>query len=317
MAVGFDRIGYSGASKRKRSKEKLLFIGGGLVVCALLIIGGVLMIYSELLQASPFSTVSVPMEENGALGTVYLVAPASRIEKGAKITKNFLRKVVWPRDKVPDGAVRDIEDIENMFALVNLAENEPIKRNAVAPAPPMFSIAELLPPGHRAISVSVDKTSSVEGWATPGSHVDVILSYTDANDSMPKTRVAIENAVVLSLGGRSASDRENEGAGGDDRRGESTVTLGVPFMDVLKLQQAVTMGKVNLVLRSPTDITSPGKTTFDPSCWDGNCRKEAPKVQARADGFAAFTDTKGNRHDFSLLGGKWEKGTGGDDEYDQ
>ncbi len=316
MGFGFDKIGYARSARRK---ERILFVGGGALLFSLLLIAAVLTIHSQLVQAREGIVAEPAVTNEVALGTVVLIAANTKIPKGAKLTANYLREVHWPRDQVPEGAVRNFQDVENMFATSALPENQPILRSALATTPPTFSLGELLPPGHRAVTIQVNATSGVEGWATPGVHVDVFLTYLDPADGVNKTRVAVENAVVLSFGGSaktadSTDSLERSSAAMDT----TTVTLAVPFADSLKIQTAISMGRITLALRNNNDLASPGLGVFGANEWEQRprVRVEEKKAVQLSKGFARITDADGNEKEF-VLGNddKWQTDTGGDEEY--
>lgn len=109
-----------------------------------------------------------------------------------------------------------------------------------APAP-VGSLIAAIPRGQRAVTIEVDSTSGVEGWAAPGSKVDTLVTFGDKGGES-STRVAAENATVLSVGAAS-----NVSGGSGSRK--QTVTLAMPAEDAQKVQLAASQGKLGLTLR--------------------------------------------------------------------
>jgi len=278
----------------------MLFLGGGTLMFAALVIGGLLVVQSQLVQAKSKDVEIEPLNQEVALGTVVLLAPSAKITKGTKITSEYIREVHWPRDQVPQGAVRKLDDIENMFAIANLTENQPIIRSSVAANPPSLGISDLLTPGSRAVTIHVNSVSGIEGWAKPGAHVDVLLTYLDPKDGKNKTIVAVENAVVLSYGGSAENSH-----GGDGERvsmpDSTTATVAVPAADSLKIQTAIAMGRITLALRSQNDIGTPTITEFSQDEWDNGKKPTTPeKRQAVVRGIARIPGTDGVDRQFYL-----------------
>ena len=296
MGVRF--IGMGPARTNVLRREKMLFFGGSTLMFALMVIGALLVYSNTVVQAREDVIVEPALDSELAFGTVTLIAPTTQVPKGTKLTTAYLREVHWPRDQVPEGAARRFEDIEGMFSLSALTANQPILRAEVAINPPSFGIGELLPPGHRAVTIQVDAVTGIEGWATPGAHVDVLLTYLDPNESVYKTRIAVEDAVVLSYGGKAQKvdhpelDRPNV---------SSTVTLAVPFEDSLRMQTASAIGRITLALRSSNDLASAGKTEFSANDWDEHKPvKKAEPNKFVSNGFASYVDKSGSEREFIL-----------------
>jgi len=275
----------------------MLFFGGSTLMLSLILIGTILIYNSTVVEAGKDIVVEPAVDSEIAFGTVTLIAPATRIPRGTRLASSMLREVHWPRDQVPEGAVRSIADIDGMYAGGVLPANQPILRNSIGSNPPSLGISELLPPGHRAVTIEVNAISGVEGWATPGAHVDVFLTYLDQEERLYKTRVAVENAVVLSYGGKAKKIEDSELERTEVR---STVTLAVPFEDSLKIQTASAVGKITLALRNSGDMNGQGNAEFGANDWEGKKRAPQPDQKFISNGFAAYTDHTGKQHEFVL-----------------
>jgi len=307
MGVRFSGLGSNRSHALRR--ERLIFFGGSTLMFALVVIGALLIYSNTVVQAKEDVMVQPAAESEIAFGTIVLIAPTSRVPKGTKLTTAYLREIHWPRDQVPEGAVRNFQDVQGMFSATALPANQPILRSSIAVNPPSFGIGELLPQGHRAVTIEVDAITGVEGWATPGAHVDVYLTYLDQKEGIHKTRVAVEDAVVLSYGGQARKINQYEV---DRAKLASTVTLAVPFEDSLKIQTAKAMGHITLALRNSNDLSSQGRGEFTSKDWDKH-RPSQKDNKFISKGFASFTDSGGGEHQF-ILGNdeRWWK-SGGDD----
>jgi Flp pilus assembly protein CpaB len=295
MAVRFNGLGTRQVALQRR---RMLVYGGGSLTFALLIVGALLVYSNTVVEAREEPRAGTPIDADSPFGTVKLVAPSTRIPKGSRITKSMLREVHWPRDQVPVGALRHLDDAEGMFSNDALPANQPITRTGLAVNAPSFGIGELLPPGHRAVTIKVDAISGIEGWARAGAHVDVFLTYIDQADGVHKTRIAVEDAVVLSYGGD-----PNKQAGPNDSQTASslatTVTLAVGLEDSLKIQTATAMGQITLALRNSTDTNVTAKREFSADDWDdSDSKKQAGSRVAK--GFARYTDNGGKDREFVL-----------------
>ena len=290
-----------------KRKERAVFVFGSTVLFALVVLAAML-VYSDSLVQAKESVVATETPQENSFGTIMLVAPASRVPKGVKLTSGYLREVHWPRDQVPEGAVRSLAEAVGMYTAEDLPANQPIVIGSVSPTPPTYGIGELLPPGHRAVTIEVDAITGVEGWATPGAHVDVYLTHRDQETGVFKTRVAVEDAVVLSYGGETKKLNQNEG---ERTKIQSTVTLAVAFEDSLKIQTAKAVGKITLALRNSSDVASQGSNEFAATDWEGQAPKQVTKDTFVSKGYAKFTDSAGGEKQF-VLGNdeRWWKNSG-------
>ncbi len=228
--------------------------------------------------------------------SLLVVVPTDPVPKGTKLTQVKLETTPWPRSDVPLGAVQTLDEIGEMYAKVELPARQPIVKANLSSTPLLGGILELIPPGHRAIAIDVDATTGVEGWAFPGAHVDVLVTYRDAEDGISKTRIAVDDAVVMSFDG--STERETANDMGSRISSTSTVTLAVPPDDTLKIRTAQAIGKISLVLRNSNDIKSPGTRTFGANEWESSQKKERKEFAPK--GFARYTDQNGNSVELTL-----------------
>lgn len=140
------------------------------------------------------------------------------------------------------------------------------------------------------MTVSVDATAAVEGWARSGSIVDVLLV------EKAKTAVVAEKVKVISAE-RSLSPVEASGAA----TVPSTVTLLVTQEQCLAISTAVPLGRITFALRSSRDSGSWRDTHFAP---EDLAPAEAPSPRAKVEGVVAFGGT-GSRQRFALVQGAW------------
>ncbi len=290
---------FGGAATTTRAqlqRERMMYVGGGTFLMSLIALGALIFSGQGQVEARP------DLKDNkeqlaDVFGTVALVAPTAPVPQGTRLSQIALKELYWPRSEVPEGAIRDLDQAKEMYAKVSLAANQPILRSNLSSSPTIGGLSDLIPPGHRAVTIEVDATTGVEGWATPGAHVDVYLTYRDPEDSVDKTRVAVEDAVVLSFNGR--TEKSTESSDTDSKRvaAASTVTLAVSAEDALKLQTAVAVGRVSLALRNGNDPRTAGPGIFAANEWEKK-KKEAAKFVSK--GFAQMRDEKGNLREFQL-----------------
>lgn len=297
MRAGFRRLG---PGRVRLLRERLIYISGGAMSAALVAAIGIAT-YNSHEGTSQQAYASKAPRDTLELETVILIAPNENVKPGTRMSNVSLREMYWPRDRVPEGAIRSNEDIKGMYSKVDLAFGQPVLRANLSPEPLVGGVADLIPPGYRATTIEVDATSGVEGWATPGAHVDVLLTYQDQNDGMKKTQIAVEDAVVVSYNGQIAKHTTPEAP---TRVAQiATVTLAVPVLDAVRIQTARAMGRISLILRNTGDVKSVGTPTVTAQDFQQNQFKKE-KSEEETKGYVRFTDANGNQQHLELRSDK-------------
>ena len=134
----------------------------------------------------------------------------------------------------------------------DVAAGQPLMpRHLAAPETPA-GVSAMLPMGYRAISVEVEGDTGLTGLLRPGSHVDVVATLTDGDDTVVRT--IAQNVYVLAVGGKVVGVKEPE----DDKPGQQehrdpSVTLVVTPEQAGRLDLAFASGRPRLVLRGGGD----------------------------------------------------------------
>lgn len=241
----------STAALTARSADRQKFI----IIAAVVLIASVSTILFLLYTASSGERSSVQVIKDAdpvpaAVGTVTLLAPEGVVRAGAPLSSVIFKEIYWPRTQVPEGAVRDVAELRSLFARNDLQPGMPVVRGNLTREQARASLPVRM--GDRAVTIAVDDSRGVEGFALPGTRVDVVLTFMSAGQLT--SQVIVDNATVLSLGGDSTlggqagSERARLG-----RRASSTITLNVSTGDALKLQTARQLGNLSLTLRNSED----------------------------------------------------------------
>ncbi len=237
-----------------------------------------------------------PQEERSRVfvpefNVVEIPVPAKPVPAGMSIRDIPLRYEKFPDHQLPSGVVRDLGRVRDMVAMVSLPGGLPIIDSNLGSADESSNpMVGRIPPGMRAMTVRVDATTAVEGWARSGSIVDVLLVQND------RTTVVAEQVKVLSTE-RSLSPVEEQGQSGIP----STVTLLVTQEQCLAINTAVPLGKIALVLRSNRDGESWRATSF--SAQDLSV-KEGSAGASKVQGMAWF-GRGSERKRYALVDGTW------------
>lgn len=114
-------------------------------------------------------------------------------------------------------------------------------------------IVQDLAPGQRAFTVRVEYDEAVEGFARPGTKVDVLFRVdADLENELDQTTVTLlQDVKVLSFDASPVSLNPLPDPRSQRQRQTATVTLAVQPQDVIKLQVAENHGTFALALVSP------------------------------------------------------------------
>ncbi len=255
--------------KDKQNHKMLLAVGGGCLVIGLAIVisGG------DSAKEQPDQTVIV--QSAPEIDMVDVLVPVRPIETGEEFMPDMFRVEQKPRVSLPSGTIARFEQIRGQFARDRIMTDLPISDQQIMSVRPITAISKKIPEGFRAVTIPVDQTTGVEGWAKPGVKVDVSWTSNQSGESVVKT--IVYNAEVLSAGGNPAAN-PNEPAGK-----VSTVTLLVTDSDASRIHLAQTAGKLSLSLRGDTDASGPsgpsGVLTLDDLL--GRTAKSLPTVRKR------------------------------------
>ena len=139
--------------------------------------------------------------------TTRVVAAKTDIKLGALLSLDNLTTVEIA-GTAPKGAIlaKDESAVVNRGVISELYEGEPLNEARLAAAGSGVGLAATIPQGMRACAVKVDDVSNVSGFATPGLHVDVIISgtppgaQTQSAMQIQVSKTLLQNIQVLSAG---------------------------------------------------------------------------------------------------------------------
>jgi pilus assembly protein CpaB len=195
--------------------------------------------------------ISQVMDRGGSSGNMemeqILVALAD-IDIGAKLDAQNVRLEDWPKAKVPEGAVRRLEDIAEKFANARFFKGEPIHISKVTDQ--LGNIATKVPAGYRAMPVKVDEDTVMKA-ISPGDRVDVMVFLRRNGQEIPVTGAftILKNVRVFAVN----TSTERAADSKDGASNFRTVSLLVKPEHARELVVAAQMGKIMLTLRRPDE----------------------------------------------------------------
>jgi pilus assembly protein CpaB len=176
---------------------------------------------------------------------------ATDLQIGTRIEKRDIRVVRVPLNALPQNSPRKMVEVIGRGVVLPIPEGQFILLPELADENAGSGLPSLIPSDMRAISVRVNDVTSVDGFVTPGTRVDVFMTATRNGEA--QTIRVLQNVAVLASG--HTIERSTRG----EPQGASVATLLVSTSDAEKLILASNEGRIQLALRNPVD-TRPGET---------------------------------------------------------
>src|SRR5439155_4740570 len=176
-----------------------------------------------------------------------------------------------PADFPLQGSYSKVEDVIGHPLLYALGAKEPILKRNLGVEGAGIGLAGRIPQGMRATAVRSNEIVGVAGFLYPGSHVDVLVTYTPPENHIPITQTVLQDVEVLTAGQTTEPDPQGK------PQTVNVVTLLVNPEDSQKLQLASMQGNIQFVLRSGVDQKN---VTLKPTRLDQLVASEKPPVVA-------------------------------------
>lgn len=179
-------------------------------------------------------------------GRVEIVLAAVNLPKFSRIGQEHIQVVRVNPDQVPEGALRAESRAVARVARETILAGQPLVETRLYGVGEMPTLAEQLPPGHRAVTIEVESSRALGGVLVPESIVDVLLTVGDGLEALGggRTVTLVEQVKVL------ATDQQRFKA--EERLGQNlrSVTIAVRPLEANKLVLAQRHGTLSLALRS-------------------------------------------------------------------
>lgn len=212
---------------------------------------------------------------SAALETEQILVTITDIDINSKIDAHNVKIEEWPKAKVPEGALRKLEEAQDKFARVRLIKGFPIAASNLADS--NSGLASItIPDGYRVMPVKVEEDTVMKG-ISPGDRVDVLVFVRKSEEiSQTKTYTILRAARVFAVG-------SNTERGFDEKTSQEqsfrTVSLLLKPEQGEELVVAMQIGVISLALRGPKDEStdnSDGVTSIT------DILKGGPKVETPA-----------------------------------
>lgn len=158
-------------------------------------------------------------EEAKPVNTIHVVVAKQDIAPKTIIKESMVEVREVPASMVSDDAVREVSDIVNKPAKVEILKDDIISTRKVLMDITMAGFTGDIPPECRAISIAITDVTGVAGFAKPGDYVDVMLIA--KGDEKMTGRIVLQDVLLLAI---NKNTEQKQKAAGDGSSGDTKKT---------------------------------------------------------------------------------------------
>ena len=158
-------------------------------------------------------------EEVKPVDSIHVVVAKQDIAPKTIIKESMVEVREVPASMVSDDAVREVSDIVNKPAKVEILKDEIISTRKVLMDITMAGFTGDIPPECRAISIAITDVTGVAGFAKPGDYVDVMLIA--KGDEKMTGRIVLQDVLLLAI---NKNTEQKQKAAGDGSSGDTKKT---------------------------------------------------------------------------------------------
>ena len=306
---------FGAASPTHTYQAKMRWMVGGLVAAIVILVITLIFVVKNP-GTPPPDTQAAPAVDRPAVvqpvasTNIPILFASQRIEEGTRLESYMFVRQELPADRLPEGSIKATEEPEILgrFAKQMITANLPILRDYISEVKPISVLS--IPPGYRAVTITVDSRSGVEGFAKPNSRVDILWTYTNRGGQRAVATI-VRFVKILSVGG--VTDSQGKVAVSAN---QTTVTLLVSEKDAKKVELARNLGSLSLTLVGDTEPQIvQGETGVDSVDMSSLIAEQPTEVKEEepSPGVMYMTDPKtGKQVRYVLKKGRWKREDGGE-----
>ena len=179
---------------------------------------------------------------------ITVVVAAMEIPYGTAIEGRHVKVITVPSGTPLGNNFSDIKDVQGLIAMQKVLSGEVLLKERFAKTGAGSTLAALIKPDMRAVTVRVDDVVGVAGFLLPGNRVDIVAAR-KVNDRAT-TETILMNINVLAVDQTSTQDKNEPVV-------VRAVTLEMTPQEAEVLVRAREEGRIQLTLRNPADEFRP------------------------------------------------------------
>ena len=178
--------------------------------------------------------------------TTKILVAMEIIDIGNKLNSENLKLEEWPKDRVPEGAVSDIEKLKGKYSRARLVKGQVIVQELLVDEKDGLHID--IPDGYRVTSIKVSTDEVVSGLIQPGDRVDLTGYFRSGSGNIAKT--FLHDVQIFSVNDKTERIIDPDGKAINAR----TISLLVTAKQVEEVMLAKRTGSITLSLRGQNDV---------------------------------------------------------------
>ena len=179
---------------------------------------------------------------------VEIAVAAADLTLGTSIRPEMIHIKPFLKESIPSGYFISAVDLTDRVVTSTIKQGEPIVEHRLAPIHVKTGgVSAILKEGKRALAVKGDKVIGISGFVKPGNRVDVLVTLKDPKTKTEKTKIVLENILILATG------TQIEDNGKMEPRPVDVYTLEVSPEEGEILALASSKGKLQFSLRNAMD----------------------------------------------------------------
>jgi Flp pilus assembly protein CpaB len=180
-----------------------------------------------------------------------IIVPNETVQVGVALEPNMFRKEAKSEDQVTGDMIRGFDELKGMYARGVLFKGQPVLKAALTNRQPVHVLTALLPKDYRAVAIEVERPwlDNVDGWAQPGTDVDLVWITSVFGRDM----ASLLAGPVRILASNKATEWSPSKAAASQNDKLVTVTLLLSVRDAVRVSLASMYGKISLGLRGLND----------------------------------------------------------------
>jgi Flp pilus assembly protein CpaB len=246
MALSRGSFHSRGRRRRRDADPFTLIFGGVFVVAFLAVIGLFIHVSSEPSEAG-----IVNQNPLIVANSAEVLVPLETIPVGSTLQPTMFRKDSRPAEQITGDMIRSFDDLKGLYSKGVLIKNQPVLKAALTHRQPVHVLTAMLPKNYRAVALQVERPllDNVDGWAQPGTDVDVVW----ITSAFGKEVAAVLAGPVRVLAANKTTEYSPKQKEQSDSNKLVTVTLLLTTRDALRISLAALQGKITLGLRGVAD----------------------------------------------------------------
>jgi pilus assembly protein CpaB len=196
--------------------------------------------------------ISQVMERGGSTGPAMeveqILVALTDIDASAKLGAANVKLEDWPKSKVPEAAIRSLDEAKDKYATTRFFKGEPVLITRISDTP--GGVTQKIPVGYRAEPVKVEEDTVMKA-ISPGDRVDVSVFLKRDGNEVGQTGIfpLLRNVQIFAVNSNTERATDEKGTEAAFR----TVSLLVKEDHVGELQLAKRLGSIHLSLRGPSE----------------------------------------------------------------